>query len=153
MSKIEVGSAALHYRSLQKQHIKSIHRYGILTRRQQITLTPKAMAGENSVPIMEQSYSIAIRSDASRLGWAGGSLSRERTGSHWSIEEKQAHMNVLELKAAHLAIQSYLKKVNFLDSVSSCRWTTRQLWLTSTNGEEPLTQLLWKIGNYANLAR
>ena len=76
MSKIGVGSAPLHYRSLQKQRIKSIHMYGILTRRQQITIMPKAMAGENSVPIMEQTYSIAIQSDASV--WAGGSLSREK---------------------------------------------------------------------------
>ena len=36
----------------------------------------KAMAGENSVPIMEQTYSIAIQSGASV--WAGGSLSREK---------------------------------------------------------------------------
>ena len=34
----------------------------------------------------------------------------EKTGSHWSTKEQEAHINVLELKAAHLAIQSYLKK-------------------------------------------
>lgn len=100
MSKIGVGFEPLHCRSLQKQHIKSIHRYGILTRRQQLTLTPEALADlewwtsakpreENSVPITEQTHSITIQTDASRLGWGavcqgkktGGSLEHRRTTS------------------------------------------------------------------------
>ena len=116
MSKIGVGSAPLHYRSLQKQHIKSIHRYGILARRQQITLTPEAMADlewwtstkpleENSVPIMEQTHSITIQTDASRLGW-GAVCQGKRRGVTGTQKNKKL-IDVLELKAAHLAIQSY----------------------------------------------
>ena len=67
----------------------------------------------------------------------GGVCQGEKTGSHWSTEEQEAHINVLELKAAHLAIQSYLKKDFRQESVSSCRWTIRPLWHISTNGAEP----------------
>ena len=63
---------------------------------------------ENSVPIMEQTHSIAIQTNASRLDW-GTVCQGQTTGSHWSTEE-QAQINVLEMKAARLAIQSYLKK-------------------------------------------
>ena len=42
--------------------------------------------------------------------WLGAVCQGEKTGSHWSTEEQEAHINVLELKAEHLAIQSYLKK-------------------------------------------
>ena len=102
---------------LTKTAHQSIHRYGILARRQQITLTSEALADlewwtptmpmeVNSVPIMEQTHSITIQTDASRLGW-GSVCQGEKAGSHWSTEEQEAHINVLELKAAHLAIQSY----------------------------------------------
>ena len=120
MSKIGMESAPLHYRSLQKQHIKSVHRYGILARKQQISLTPESMTDlewwtsakpmeENSVSITAQKHSITIQTDASRLGW-GAVCQGEKTGSHWSTAEQEDHINVLELKAAHLAIQSFLKK-------------------------------------------
>ena len=37
-----------------------------------------------------------------RLGWGAVCLG-EKTGSHWSTAEQEDHINVLELKAAHLA--------------------------------------------------
>ena len=120
MSKIGVGSAPLHNRSLRKQHIKSTHRYGILARRQQTPLTLEALADlewwtsakpivENSVPIIEPPHSITIQTDASRLGW-GAVCQGKKTGSHWTTKKQKAHINVLELKAAHLAIPSCLKQ-------------------------------------------
>lgn len=116
MSKIGVATAPLHYRALQQLHIKSLHKYGILARKKHITLTSEALADlqwwtspkpmqENSSPIVEPMYNVTIQTDASCLGW-GAVCQGTRTGGHWSKDEQQAHINVLELKAAHLAIQS-----------------------------------------------
>ena len=50
-----------------------------------------------------------ITSDASIQGW-GAVCQGVRTGGRWTAEESQSHINMLELKAAFLAIQSFLKE-------------------------------------------
>ena len=49
-----------------------------------------------------------IRSDASLQGW-GAVCNSTRTGGLWSQEEQRLHINYLELLAATLAVQSFLK--------------------------------------------
>jgi len=52
--------------------------------------------------------SIVITSDASTLEW-GAVCQGVRTGGQWTADEARYHINILELKAAFLAIQSFLK--------------------------------------------
>ena len=52
---------------------------------------------------------IIISSDASLQGW-GASCHGLTTGGPWSMEERKFHINVLELKAAKLAIMSFTLK-------------------------------------------
>ena len=53
-------------------------------------------------------FDIVIYTDASTQGWeaqCNGIL----TGGHWTPQESRKHINVLELKAAVLAIKSFLR--------------------------------------------
>ena len=49
---------------------------------------------------------LVIASDASLQGW-GACCQGQRTGGQWSFQEKEMHINFLELKAAKLAIISF----------------------------------------------
>ncbi len=59
-------------------------------------------------PIRPPSSEMIITSDASKMGW-GATCGNISTNGRWSHEENLLHINVLELKAAFLAIQSFLK--------------------------------------------
>ena len=83
---------------------------------------------DNSIPIMEQTHSITIQTDASHLGW-GAVCQGETTGNHCSTEEQEARINILELKAAHLTIQLYLKK----DLEKECQLPEKRLLLQIEN--------------------
>ena len=47
-----------------------------------------------------------LTSDASTLGW-GASCGTSQTGAPWTMEEARTHINLLELRAAFLALQTY----------------------------------------------
>ena len=51
---------------------------------------------------------MVIESDASKLGW-GASCQGISTGGPWSAQEKSQHINCLELLAATLALQTFVK--------------------------------------------
>ena len=51
---------------------------------------------------------LCISSDASTKGW-GATCQEISTGRTWSQEERKAHINILELKAVHLAILTFTK--------------------------------------------
>ena len=58
--------------------------------------------------IQPPSCEMTITSDASKLGW-GAACGLQTTKGSWSSQERSFHINILELKAAFLAIQSFLK--------------------------------------------
>jgi len=60
-------------------------------------------------PILKPEAGIMITSDASLQGW-GAVCQEETTGGLWTKEEACYHINLLELKAAYLALQCFLKK-------------------------------------------
>ena len=60
-------------------------------------------------PILRREASIVIESDASMQGW-GATCQGVTTNGVWTVEEAQCHINILELKAAFLAIQCFLKE-------------------------------------------
>lgn len=62
-------------------------------------------------PILPPTTSLTLETDASRKGWgAYCQNTKQRTGGQWSREELEHHINWLELKAAFLGIQSFLKQ-------------------------------------------
>jgi len=66
------------------------------------------LAQWNGKALVQQKETIVIKSDASLQGW-GAVCSGTRTGGPWSKEEQEMHINCLELLAATLAVQSFLK--------------------------------------------
>ena len=51
---------------------------------------------------------VMIQTDASRTGW-GAVCQRKSTGSPWSLQETQYHINYLELLAVFLALQTFVR--------------------------------------------
>ena len=62
----------------------------------------------NGKSIVVDQPDFVIESDASLKGW-GAAHGEIKTGGSWSKEEKQYHINCLEIMAAHLAITTFLK--------------------------------------------
>ena len=53
---------------------------------------------------------MVLTSDASREGW-GATYEAVKTGGMWSVEEREFHINFLELKAALLALQVFASQM------------------------------------------
>ena len=53
---------------------------------------------------------MAIQSDAAKLGW-GPVCRGQSTGGPWSKEERREHINLLELKAAHMAVLIFAERL------------------------------------------
>ena len=109
--------APLHYRALQRQQALLLHRSGWRPRCQ-ISLSQPALEdlrwwvssnphSRNSQNITLPPFDLTIRTDASLLGW-GATCNGRTTGGRWSVEEAEQHINCLELKAATLALKSFL---------------------------------------------
>jgi len=113
-TKPAVPTAPLHYRALQSVKIAAIHAH-----QETCILSPEAIKDlmwwrsniphHCSSPILKPEASMVITSDASLLGW-GAAYQQQRTGGPWTAEEAQNHINLLELKAAYLALQCFLKE-------------------------------------------
>ncbi len=62
----------------------------------------------NGKNIVVDQPNFVIESDASLKGW-GAAHAESKTGGSWSKEEKQYHINCLEIMAVHLAVMTFLK--------------------------------------------
>ena len=107
----------LHFRHLQIRMIQALHssnqNFDVI-----ITLDHDSLeelhwwvSNINSVngsPIRSPAPTLFITTDASMTGW-GAVCESQRTNGRWSDSERAQHMNVWELKAAFLALKSFLK--------------------------------------------
>ncbi|XP_074632674.1 uncharacterized protein LOC141891567 [Acropora palmata] len=57
-------------------------------------------------PISHGNPTIELTTDASKKGW-GVYLDGDTTQGLWSVSESQLHINALELKAVHFAVQAF----------------------------------------------
>ena len=112
-----IWQAPLHFRHLQIRMIQALHasnqNFDVI-----ITLDHDSLeelhwwvSNINSVngsPIRSPAPTLFITTDASMTGWRAVCES-QRTNGRWSDSERAQHINVLELKAAFLALKSFLK--------------------------------------------
>lgn len=111
-SAVELGK--LHYWKLERGKIAALQaEQGNFNRRMVITNEMKAdltwWLNNISVQdrkILRTAADIELYTDASSTGW-GGHLNQRTTSGSWSVEERQLHINVLELKAILLALQTF----------------------------------------------
>ena len=106
--------APLHYRALQHLKIRMMR-----LAQKEAAISPEArkdlmwwdtqLPMHHCSPIVQKEATIIIESDASLKGW-GANCSGIRAGGVWTVTEAQCHINFLELKAAFLALQSFLKQ-------------------------------------------
>ena len=109
--------APLHFRHLQIRTIQALHssnqNFDVI-----ITLDHDSLeelhwwvSNINSVngsPIRPPAPTLFITTDASKTGW-GAICESQRTNGRWSDSKRAQHINVLELKAASLALKFFLK--------------------------------------------
>ena len=112
-----IWQAPLHFRYLQIRMIQALHsgnqNFDVI-----ITLDHDSLeelhwwvSNINSVngsPIRPPAPTLFITTDASKTGW-GAVYESQCTNRRWSDSERTQHINVLELKAAFLALKSFLK--------------------------------------------
>ena len=117
-SQVGIAQGPLHYRALQRQHINSIHQNKRISNKTKVYLTGESLTDLqwwismqmhqfNKCLISLPAFDLIIYSDASNQGW-GAQCNGIMTGGRWNIQESRQHINILEMKAALLAIQSFL---------------------------------------------
>ena len=114
---IAVLPAPLHYRHLQHQQIQKLISHNSFEEKVELSVEARKELlwwKENLIlcngrSLISSPPQIIISSDASLQGW-GASCHGLTTGGPWSMEERKFHINVLELKAAKLAIMSLTLK-------------------------------------------
>ena len=110
--------APLHYRGLQRLYLQAVSQHG-QARKVIAPLTSQALKDLgwwvsesscrlNGCPIQLPPINLTVWSDASKKGW-GTAYQGISTGRHWSVEEAQWHINVLELRAATLGLKALLQ--------------------------------------------
>ena len=107
--------APLHYRALQDLKIKAVASGGYGSR---VHLSPQAsndllwwkdnLPLVNGQPIRRNQPSLIIASDASLRGW-GATSGGVNIGGAWSDQERQLHINQLELLAALFAVRAFMR--------------------------------------------
>jgi len=109
--------AHLQFRYLQKLQIRSLHQNSCYQQRitldknskQELLWWLRNLELCNGKSLIQMPPQLIIQTDASKTGW-GASCQGQATGGAWSKEERQLHINVLELKAVNLALLSFVKK-------------------------------------------
>jgi hypothetical protein len=160
MARIGIWEAPLHYRKTQNQFIAMLHeeaRYSEI-KNKQIYLYPEVITEmhwwtsieliqSNKMSLILPPFDMIMSSDASTKGW--GAFCQGVSG--WDRKESNNHINVLELKAALLAVQSFVSTasvlphhiqllmdnptaVAYLAELSLRIWTyclSRNIWITA----------------------
>ena len=108
----------LHYRQMEKEKKLALKQnFGNFDK--PMTLSPQAKEEldwwieniDSAYNVIEQNDpSITITSDASKIGW-GCACDQEKSGGVWLPEEREFHINYLELKAAWFALKSFATQV------------------------------------------
>ena len=102
----------------------------------------------NQAPVAPQLPDTIIETDASLVGW-GAQHQGCRTEGQWSTEEKQMHINALELLAVSLALKTFVKDKSHLnvlvrtDSMSAKAYI-KHLGGTHSHQLNSLAVQMWK---------
>ena len=94
--------------------------------------------------------SITLSTDASLSGWGGTLSSGSSASGHWSLEEKQLHINMLELKAIKFCVLSFLdllrnQSMLLLSDNSSCVFYINKFGGTHSKEMCNLSIEIWDI--------
>ena len=108
--------APLHYRNLELGKTRALHQGGSYEQtlqlnarmNEELTWWIVSSVHHNGRPLQISTWDLTIESDSSLTGW-GAVCKGRTTGGLWMIHERVHHINYLELKAAFLALKSYVR--------------------------------------------
>lgn len=108
----------LNYRSLQLLKTKAFHTGGNYDHhvqldedsKQELIWWSSKLSKWNGRALVRPQPNIVVKSDASLIGW-GAICQNTKTGGLWMENERDHHINELELKAAFLAMQCFQSKI------------------------------------------
>ena len=103
---LAVPLGRLHYRALErfktevlKEHERNFHKIVIIPKPDlDDILWWKPTIPLSFAPIVRENPSVTVNTDASSFGW-GACTENGRTGGQFNLEERECHINILELKA------------------------------------------------------
>ena len=96
----------------------------------------------NARPLQILHWDLTIETDASKVGW-GACCNQIKTGGPWTLEEKQKHINFLELLAVFLAIKSFVsdrRQINILLRIDNITAIAFLNWMGGSHSL-PLSEL------------
>ncbi|XP_070541334.1 uncharacterized protein [Ptychodera flava] len=141
--------AASHYRGLQQQlthnlahHSWDYHIQLNQASEEDLSWWIHKAANFNGRPIQTVSPDMVIQSDASLVGW-GAVCANKTVQGRWTQQEKSHHINVLEILAAKLAIQSFLQDKSKMEVKLQMDNTTAVAYLKHQGGSR--SQSLCKV--------
>ena len=91
------------------------------------------MINWNGKSLLKKEVDMIIDSDASLIGW-GATCQNQRTGGPWSLIESNRHINCLELLAATLAAQTFLKDKTRMSVLLRLDNTTAVAYINNLGG-------------------
>ena len=161
-AKPAVPTAPLLFHALQHLKISSLHQTE--SYQASVQLSPEAednliwwrdhIQDNCSAPILGRNASVIIESDASKIGW-GAVCQGVRTGGKWTATEAELHINVLEMKAAWLAMQCFLKDTHDVAVLLRMDNWVAIAHLNKIGGPtlSPLSQMALKVWEWCQLQR
>ena len=99
-------------------------------------------------PFKQHKYKTEIFSDASLSGW-GASCNNKRIHGFWTFDEKQMHINVLELKATFLGLKTFGNTLNNCEILLRIDNTTAISYINRMGGVQfpqlhAISEQIWK---------
>ena len=91
------------------------------------------MINWNGKSLLKKEVDITIDSDASLTGW-GATCQEQRTGGPWSQREGRMHINCLELLAATLVVNTFLKNKSRMSVLLRLDNTTAVAYINNLGG-------------------
>ena len=149
--------APLFYRGLQRMRTSLLTRWNSYDRQADLTTTSKEdlhfwigrIRSLQGRKIITPPASQVITSDASTRGW-GASCSDSQTGGPWTLTEARDHINVLELRAAFLALKTFASNLSnqhillLIDNTTAVSYINRKGGTTSkTLSDLAIQTWLW----------
>ena len=153
---IEYG--ANHFRFLERDKILALQRVGSLGYEGYMYLSREAKeeikwwkrnVRHRSKKVRQLQPDITLITDASSEGW-GAVYGDEKTGGRWSEEELDDHINVLELRAILLGLQSFFKDKKDIEILIKSDNTTAISYINRMGGSkssecEVMAKSIWNF--------
>ena len=102
-------------------------------------------------PLHPQEHNVLLFCDSSNLGW-GAHIGQSTCSGLWSIQEKNLHINILELKAVYLALKHFCQAIQGQTVLIASDNSTVVSYLNKEGGTKSweMCLLVWRIMSFCH---